>query len=116
MSEPTFSQEQTEILRGIWQSIKDLGTNLGGRIDQTNVRLDQTNARLDQTNSCLDHDNARLDGALERLDGLESQSTELRSALVHMEMRLGTELTAVHGELVKLVEHLRAHQADSQRT
>lgn len=52
------SDEQTAILRNIWQEIKALGQNLGGRVDQTNdglaalrtdlgARIDQTNVRLD---------------------------------------------------------------------
>jgi hypothetical protein len=45
------SDEQTELLRNIWNEMKALGQNLGGRIDQTNTRLDQTNVRLDRLES-----------------------------------------------------------------
>lgn len=116
------SSEQIEVLRGIWQSIKDLGQNLGGRIDQTNSRLDQVNTRLDQTNLRLDQTNARLDDAVRRLSGVEDRletaeesDKSIRSAIVSMELRLGTELTAVHGDLVTLIGHLKSHQADSAR-
>ncbi|MCC6130672.1 MAG: hypothetical protein IT186_12160, partial [Acidobacteria bacterium] len=136
MGEEGFAAEQTEILRGIWQSIKDLGQNLGGRIDQTNARLDQTNAgldrmnarldqmnarldqvntRLDRTNAQLDQTNARLDSAVDRIERLEEQGESLRAAFTQMEMRLATELVEVRGQLITLIDHLKAHQADSAR-
>ncbi|MCK6684932.1 MAG: hypothetical protein L6R30_21230 [Thermoanaerobaculia bacterium] len=101
MGEQGFAAEQTEILRGIWQSIKDLGQNLGGRIDQTNARLDQTNARLDS--------------AVDRIERLEEQGESLRAAFTQMEMRLAAELVEVRGQLIALIDHLKAHQADSAR-
>lgn len=101
MGEQGFAAEQTEILRGIWQSIKDLGQNLGGRIDQTNARLDQTNARLDS--------------AVDRIERLEEQGESLRAAFTQMEMRLAAELVEVRGQLITLIDHLKAHQADSAR-
>lgn len=82
--------EQTELLRQIWNQIKQLDRNLGHKIDQTNERLDQTNerldqtreelgaridqvrvdlsARIDQTNERIDQTNERLDQTIERLD------------------------------------------------
>ncbi len=52
MSEP--ESLTVEILRQIRDEIVATRTDLGARIDQTNVRLDQTNIRLDQTNTRLD--------------------------------------------------------------
>lgn len=52
---------------------------------------------------------------MSRLDRLEVDSGELRRAMASMEMRLGSGLTAVHGELVRLVDYLKAYQADSER-
>ena len=75
------SLEQTQLLRNIWQEMEELGTSLGGRIDQTNSRLDQTNSRLDQTNSRLERVENRLvrvEGRLETIDGhLESMDGRL---------------------------------------
>lgn len=54
----------------IVEAIRELGRNLGGRIDQTNERLDQTNERLDQTNERLgrlENGFARVEGAIEEL-------------------------------------------------
>ncbi|MBL8111302.1 MAG: hypothetical protein JNK60_00335 [Acidobacteria bacterium] len=109
------SSEQIEVLRGIWQSIKDLGQNLGGRIDQTNSRLDQVNARLDQTNSRLDDAVERLARLEDRMETAEESDKGLRSDIVSMDLRLGTELITVHGDLVVLIEHLKSHQADAAR-
>ena len=79
------SMEQTQLLRNIWNEMKQLGANLGARIDQTNARLDQLGSslseRIDQTNSRLASVEVRLehvDGRLERMDGrLESMDGRL---------------------------------------
>jgi hypothetical protein len=39
---------QTELLQNIWITIKDLGQNLGSRIDQTNARLDALTVEVRQ--------------------------------------------------------------------
>src|SRR5438552_2909687 len=58
------SEQQTELLRLIWNEMKALGTNLGGRIDELGrtlgARIDATNGRLDDTNARLDETNTRL--------------------------------------------------------
>ncbi len=97
--------EQTELLRMIWQAIKDLGTGLGARIDETNLRLDQTNARLDQTN-------ARLEAV--RFD-LDSKIEELHHALVESQMRTATAITDLAGDVQRLTTFLKEHQADAKR-
>ena len=66
------SLEQTQLLRNIWNEMKQLGANLGARIDQTNSQLGETNARLDQTNARLESVENRLgsvEGRLETIDG-----------------------------------------------
>jgi predicted nucleic acid-binding Zn-ribbon protein len=88
----SMSDEQTEILRGIWQELKDLGQNLGERIDRTNERLDDTRealrgelaemrrellARIDGTNSRIDETNSRLDKVEEALKDLAGQQLML---------------------------------------
>ena len=42
--------EHAELLRGIWNELKLLGKNLGGRIDQTNVRLERLESHLKKSN------------------------------------------------------------------
>ncbi|MCZ7687553.1 MAG: hypothetical protein M5U28_55965 [Sandaracinaceae bacterium] len=51
MSEP--ESLTVEILRQIRDEIVATRTDLGARIDQTNVRLDQTNTRLDAVEHTL---------------------------------------------------------------
>lgn len=82
--------DTNEILRAIWTEIKELGSSLGGRIDQTNARLDLTNARLDETN-------VRLSGVEARVGSLEQTTDELRRAMVEAEMRVATELVTLSG-------------------
>ena len=52
------SDEQTELLRNIWQEMKALGSHLGGRIDrlgsELGQRIDQTNARLERLEAGVD--------------------------------------------------------------
>jgi len=84
----THDNEQTELLRAIWNEMKALGANLGARISDTNARLDQTNARLDQTNVRLEavvttmdrrfgETNARLDETNSRLGAVEGALLDL---------------------------------------
>ena len=63
--------EQTELLRAIWNEMKALGTNLGGRIDQTNSRLDSVVETMDRR---FEQTNTRLDGVVQ---GLEQTNTRL---------------------------------------
>lgn len=62
-------REQTELLRNIWNEMKALGENLGGRIDKTNERLDKTNERLESLET-------RVDG---RLAALEARRRDQRA-------------------------------------
>lgn len=81
-------REQTELLRSIWNEMKALGENLGGRIDKTNERLDKTNERLESLETRVDTRLAGIDGRLavleahaagtnERLDRVEGALHEL---------------------------------------
>ena len=71
------SMEQTQLLRNIWNEMKQLGDNLGGRIDQTNARLDQTNARLDETNTRLGRVENRLGRVEDRLEHIDGSVRDL---------------------------------------
>jgi hypothetical protein len=90
------SDEQTAILRNIWQEIKALGESLGGRIDQTNeglaavrtdlgARIEQTNVRLDLVRTELSTEisamrtelGARLERVEETLRDLAAQQLML---------------------------------------
>lgn len=77
----TSDNEQTELLRAIWNEMKALGTNLGGRISETNARLDQTNARLETVVETMDRrfgeTNARLDETNSRLGVVEGALRDL---------------------------------------
>lgn len=66
--------EQTELLRAIWNEMKALGQNLGGRLDALRTEL---GARIDQTNARLDQTNARLAGAEDRLGAIEGVLRDL---------------------------------------
>lgn len=107
------SREQTELLRHIWNEMKALGTNLGGRIDALRVELKeelrseigalrtelkagigQTNARLDQTNAKLDHTNERLDTVDTTLQELAAQQVMLGRYVKHTSQRAIDELRA----------------------
>lgn len=84
----------TQILVEIRDEIRGLNVSLNGRIDQTNNRLDQTNDRLDQT--------------IHRLDRLERRQVEA-------EVRISTEIVAVHGTLRELTDVLRAGHTLGER-
>ena len=77
--------EQTELLRTIWNEMKALGENLGGRIDKTNERLDETNQRLESLETRVDTRLAALEahaaGTNERLDRVEGALHELETAI-----------------------------------
>jgi ABC-type transporter Mla subunit MlaD len=100
------NDEQTELLRGIWNEMKELGKNLGSRIDQTNAKLDQTNARLDQTRDELRREiretNTRLDRTNERLEELRDElSTRITQSEIHTATAI-TDLVGTLGEMKTL--------------
>ena len=96
--------EHTELLRNIWNQIKQLDRNLNGKIDATNERLDAMNrdlgTRIDATNARLDDVKLEL-GALRgathagfellaRADGRRDRDVEeLRSRLERVEAHVG---------------------------
>jgi predicted nucleic acid-binding Zn-ribbon protein len=91
------NNEQTELLRNIWNEMKALGTNLGSRIDQTNDRLDQTNDRLDQMyvelSSRIDVTNLRLESVEGALRDLAGQQLELTQFVKKITARQDERLT-----------------------
>jgi hypothetical protein len=84
----------TDLTTQILVEIRDELRSLNGRVDQTNDRIDQTNGRLDQT--------------IHRLDRLERRQVEA-------EVRISTEIVAVHGTLRELTDVLRAGHTLGER-
>ncbi|HEY3355801.1 MAG TPA: hypothetical protein VGQ83_21290 [Polyangia bacterium] len=99
------SHEQTELLRNIWNEMKALGQNLGGRIDQTNARLDQTNAGLEDVRTEL---GGRIDALGGRLDGLERTVAE-------GQLRVSQELGELAGAVRGVTDLLRERAAKAAR-
>jgi chromosome segregation ATPase len=91
----------TDLTTQILVEIRDELRSLNGRVDQTNGRIDQTNDRLDQTND-------RLDQTIHRLDRLERRQVEA-------EVRISTEIVAVHGAIRELTDVMRVGNAIGQR-
>ena len=93
------NDEQTELLMGIWNEIKELGKNLGSRIDQTNAKLEQTrnelSARIDQTNARIDQTNERLEELRDEL------STRITQSEIHTATAI-TDLVGTLGEMKTL--------------
>jgi phage shock protein A len=87
------NDEQTELLRGIWNEMKELGKNLGSRIDQTNTKLDQTNSRLDQTRDELRREIRQTNVRLEQL------RDELSTRITQSEIHTATAITDLIGTL-----------------
>ncbi|MBI5479398.1 MAG: hypothetical protein HY906_11105 [Deltaproteobacteria bacterium] len=103
------SGEQTELLRGIWNEMKALGQNLGGRIDQTNARLDavrtELSARIADTSARIDQTNARID----------AMRSDFGQALAGVETRLGSELRSLAGAVQGVSELLRQRAVERER-
>jgi len=91
------SDEQTELLRSIWNEIKALGVNLGGRIDLTNERLDELSSRVDHNGRRIDETNQRLDETNQRLGSLEQRTGVIETTL--------TELATQQVFLSRFVRH-----------
>ncbi|MBI5480693.1 MAG: hypothetical protein HY906_17680 [Deltaproteobacteria bacterium] len=113
-----MSDEQTEILRGIWQELKDLGKNLGDRIDRTNQRLDETRdavrAELAETRDALRAElaetrrelSARIDGTNTRLDKVEEALRELAAQQLMLTRYVGTVVDRHEQAIADLRERL----------
>jgi hypothetical protein len=86
--------EQTELLRLIWNEMKALGQNLGGRIEalraDTNARFVELESKLGgrieglraDTNTCFAETNGRLDEVVGRLDVVEHAVRDLAAQQV----------------------------------
>jgi len=79
------NSEQTELLRAIWNEMKALGVNLGGRLEALRTELGaeiaKTNERLDRTN-----------------EQLERLQTETRAGFQLLENRFDNLLLGEHGQ------------------
>ena len=99
--------EQTELLRNIWNQIKQLDRSLGQRIDATNERLDATNERID--------------AAHRELTAFKEQVTEglasVRSEIGGVRVEVGGLRTAMHAgfELVARGDAQRDRAIDELR-
>lgn len=80
--------EQTEILRGIWNEMKALGKNLGSRIDRTNERLEAVRVELGQS----------IDALGGEVAGLRVEVSELRRGFQLLDARFEHFLTGKHGQ------------------
>jgi hypothetical protein len=101
--------DQTEILRAIWNELKALkatfdrriealGIDLGSRIDQTNERLDQTNERLEAV----------------RIE-LRAEDDALRRRTVESEVRLSTAVATLAGDMRDLGALIRDWRDEHRR-
>ena len=110
------SDEQTELLRLIWNEMKALGANLGTRIDATNARLDATGAslgaRIDGTNARLDRTIATIDRRFDETNArLDSVDTVLRE-LAGQQVLLGRFVrSVVDGQIGELRDRLARVEA-----
>src|SRR5262245_19805018 len=116
--------EQVEVLRLIWQELKDLGQNLGGRIDETNRRIDETNRRLESEITLLRRELraeiAELRRELKEENAelrreLKEENAELRRSMVESDMRLATEVTALAQDVRTLLTQIVESRVDGQR-
>ena len=121
------NDEQTEILRNIWNDMKALN----GRIDQTNARLDRNNEtvkhelgvlggrvdavgdRVDGVCERLDSLTERVDGISERLDGLTLEVRAVRTAtqsgfelFARNDNRRDRDLDELRGRVDRIEEHV----------
>ena len=81
----------------IVEAIRELGRNLGGRIDQTNERLERVEGRIEQTNERLARVEGRIDQTNERVERVEQGLTGLGQRIDRTNERIDTlaQATAV---------------------
>lgn len=112
------NQEQTELLRNIWNELKSLGQGLGRRIDQTNERIDQTNERIDDTNRALcgriDDTNRKLGGRIDdtnrRLGVMEEVLRDLGGQQLILTRYVKTVMEREIGELRDRLTRIEAQE------
>jgi predicted nucleic acid-binding Zn-ribbon protein len=114
------NNEQTELLRNIWNEMKALGQNLGAKIDKTNERLDKTNERLDAVRIELKQEISSVRTELkqeiaqlgDRLDRVETRLVSMDNRLMGVEGAI-KELTVQHRWMSSFVETTFArHERD----
>ncbi len=93
------NDQQTEILRLIWQEIKALKSSFETRLDATREEL---SSRLDATREEL---SSRIDETNERLDAQHRRTTE-------SEMRLATATTQLAGDVQGLTGIIQQWRED----
>lgn len=105
--------EQVEILRGIWNEMKALRAEFGGRIAELGGRIDLTNTQLGavrtEISARLDQTNLRLDSVRTELKG---ELDALRRQMVEGDMRLATVVTELAGDVRDLSGVIRDWRAD----
>src|SRR5207237_1048436 len=116
--------EQVEVLRLIWQEIKDLGKNLGGRIDETNRRLDETKeglesqigglrremkAEISELRREMTADNAEL------RHELKEEIAELRHVMAEGDMKVASEVTALAHDVRTLLTQIVESRVNGER-
>jgi hypothetical protein len=130
------NNEQAELLRNLWNQLKDVqstlrsdiakvNTDLCARIDGTNDRIDGTNARLDKLGADLgariDATNERIDGTNDRLDklgadlGARINETHTRLDDANLELRGLRAATQGGFELMSRANHRGDQEVDELR-
>lgn len=106
--------EQTELLRHIWNEMKALGTNLGGRIDNLAGRVDGVSERLDAVSERLDAVRLELKQEIKetnvRLGAVEGTLHELaaQQLMLGRYLKPGTErrVDELSERVMRIEEHL----------
>jgi methyl-accepting chemotaxis protein len=105
-------EDTNDLLRLIWQEIKGLGTNLGGRIDETNKRLDETREQL---GARLDRVEVRTEQLGNRVEEMGNRVEEMGRRIVESEMRVATEIVTLAGVVRDLKDRVVEALAQRER-
>jgi chromosome segregation ATPase len=98
------ANEQTEILRGIWNEVKALN----GRIDRTNDRLDAVRTELKpEIASVRTELKAEIADLRAEVHQGNERVTDLHRLMIDKDLRLSTEVTELAGHVSQLVQELR---------
>ena len=109
------NNEQTELLRNIWNEMKAQGQTLNTKIENLGAKIDKTNERLESLGqdlgTKLDKTNERLDKVEVRLDKVEGAVKEL--TIQHRWMSSFVE-NHVEQDLTRIKERLDALEAQRE--
>ncbi len=78
------SKEQTQLLRNIWNQMKEMNANLGGRIDRLGDRVDALGVRIDGVNTSL---SARIDALGVKIDDVNTSLSGRLDNLIDVSSR-----------------------------